>query len=917
MSRTFENVGLGDFPGVVAAFPWTRRITEVHLHHTWRPTQADYNGHATIVGMWRHHTVENGWSDIGQHVTVAPDGKIWLCRNFNWAPASAVGFNGNSAAGPFMIEMIGDFDHGRETLKPAQKTATLGVIKAIQEKFGLKPADLRFHNEMSSKSCPGESIGKEAFIRDIRDFEPPASAAGRGGARNRGGDMPFPQSASRAFDAVRSMVGLGAQTDDMSTAEHGVGLSEVESRSRARGGGAGDTVTDEMIVELGDHVINLTRGRFSDSGRLSTSEGDVDRIFEEKLTHEIAQMKAKHQKARLLFYAHGGLVSESNALYGAYQQLKFWRDNGVYPVFFIWETGLAETLRQLLAEPFARILGTRGGLSAITDNLIEEAARALQGGRIWDGMKSSAERASGPEGGARYAANKAADLLAAHRDDLDIHDVGHSAGAIFNAHFMRALVSAKASIKTAHFLAPAIRNDVFRAEVAPLLGKGIGPLTIFTMKKPLEKSDTVASLYRKSLLYLIHEALEDERGEPILGLEASLRADGATKEIFGLSGKASAKGEVVWSRSDDIASGAASRSVTHGGFDNDEATMVSVARRILNRVSGEPIAPFPPGARAAADFWTDQVDWPESLADWISAAVPPQDSGTGGAAPGATAAPEQRKNGQTATGRRGALCIGIDRYPRMPLAGCVADAKLWARTLGHLGYQTTLLTDEAATADAIRKAIAGLVGGAMPGDSIVVQYAGHGTQFIDRDGDEAGGDTPAEDECLCAVDCEGSGVDGLVIDDEIKLIFDGLAAGVELTVFFDCCHSGTATRAALRVAAATGARDGGATPRYLPPSPTMTQAYQTRLALLKRNRARAPTSQKDVLFSACTSTQLAYESSGQGDFTRQATALLAKAAGLSNRDFLEGVLKAFGSGARQTPELHCDVGARDRRFLGL
>jgi hypothetical protein len=87
----------------------------------WRPRQRDYKGLATIEAMWRHHTETNRWSDIAQHVTVAPDGTIWLCRNFNWAPASAAGFNGNSTSGPFMIEMIGDFDIGRKSSSRSRK----------------------------------------------------------------------------------------------------------------------------------------------------------------------------------------------------------------------------------------------------------------------------------------------------------------------------------------------------------------------------------------------------------------------------------------------------------------------------------------------------------------------------------------------------------------------------------------------------------------------------------------------------------------------------------------------------------------------------------------------------------------------------------------------------------------------------
>lgn len=98
--RRFQSLDVEGLRDFVERFQWRRTVTEVHLHHTWRPTQQQYRGPSTIEGMWRHHTQTNGWSDIAQHVSVGPEGAIWLCRNFNWSPASALGFNGNAVAAP-------------------------------------------------------------------------------------------------------------------------------------------------------------------------------------------------------------------------------------------------------------------------------------------------------------------------------------------------------------------------------------------------------------------------------------------------------------------------------------------------------------------------------------------------------------------------------------------------------------------------------------------------------------------------------------------------------------------------------------------------------------------------------------------------------------------------------------------------
>ncbi|ASJ70881.1 caspase family protein [Granulosicoccus antarcticus] len=971
MAREFNSANLYEFQDIVSTYPFSRRITEVHLHHTWRPRQSDYKGLATIEGMWRYHTQTNKWSDIGQHVTIAPNGAIWLCRNFNWAPASARGFNGNSSAGPFMIEMIGDFDIDEENIACDQVQATLSVIKAIQARFELDAHHLRFHNEMSSKSCPGSSVDKSDWIEQITAFKLTTQ-------NSRGGSVPFPTRATRAYELMRGMNPDAEQTDDMSTTEHDGSADASPVNTRGGTGSVEGELNVGVLEALSAHTVNLERGLLSTTGRLETTASDVDRLFDELLPEEIKRAKAEGRKAQLLFYAHGGLVSEKNALLTANKQLPFWRANGVYPIFFIWETGFAETVRQLVDEAASRTRGplpsTRGPLEWVTDNvtdpIIEQIARTAGGRLIWGGMKSSAELASTAGHGAAYVAAKTAELIKRSGKHVDVHVVGHSAGTIFLSHFMPLLVEKSVLVKTANFLAPAVRNDLFHQNVAPLLGNGIGPLSLFTMNKRREKQDTVASIYQKSLLYLVSRAFEDSSQTDILGLEESLRSDVAMRQIFGLHGHSSQLAEVIWSPTPDSQSGNGSTSLTHSGFDDDVTTMESVLRRVLDLRAGEAIEPFPgQGTRGIEDFWNAQFDWPDNL-EYLSALRAQPDNGVANL-PKMTAQleasdnvittlsnetlsdmPNGKKNNKnknkknkkknkksknknqkietsentfdnlkkhqnipvsTSDGRRLALCIGIDEYIRSPLAGCVADAKLWKKTLTTLGFEVKLLTNSQATADNIRHSVRKLVESSRPGDQLALQFAGHGTQFEDLDEDEAAGDTPALDECLCGVDC-GVGDDGLVIDDELRLIIETLPEGVTLTCFFDCCHSGSATRAALRMAGDTSNTDVRA--RFMSPNEAMEKAYIKQIKKIRKAVSRAPVIQKDVLFSACRSSELAYESDRQGDFTRHATAIIAAGtSGLNNADFLNRILQSFGSNPRQTPEIHCDVSAHQTVFL--
>lgn len=255
--------------------------------------------------------------------------------------------------------------------------------------------------------------------------------------------------------------------------------------------------------------------------------------------------------------------------------------------------------------------------------------------------------------------------------------------------------------------------------------------------------------------------------------------------------------------------------------------------------------------------------------------------------------------GQSGGGRKRALCIGIDEYDRQPLAGCVADARLWATTLLAQGFAapTTLLNQEA-TRQNILQALADLVQNSRAGDIIVFQYAGHGIQLPDLDGDESGGDTPEKDEAFVPYDfLQGA----YVIDDDLAAIFSQIPAGVNVTCFIDCCHSGTISRAPMT--------DRDERPRFLVADAAMIAAHRQYRASIGRSRSlakRGPESMREVVFSACQSSEVAWESNGHGEFTLRATSILqAGLDGLSHEGYMQRIHTAFGANPRQQPLLDC------------
>jgi len=291
---------------------------------------------------------------------------------------------------------------------------------------------------------------------------------------------------------------------------------------------------------------------------------------------------------RIVVWAHGGLVNERDGLLNAYKHILWWQRNGVYPIYFVWETGFLQTVRQLLTQGAGGEEGVFDTVTDFTDRRLENTVRAAHGPDIWGVMRKNARAAVDPDhGGAAYAAAKLADFCRRHPGAVELHAAGHSAGAIFHTSFLpAALDQGTPPFQGLYLLAPAVRADLFLQRLAPRLGpgKGVETTAIFTMNKDRELADNCAVVYRKSLLYLIHFALEEQRGTPILGLEISLRGDAKLKEMFGLGGVGGARiGEVIWSKSPATAGPRdRSRSTSHGGFDDDAATMDSVLRRVLD-----------------------------------------------------------------------------------------------------------------------------------------------------------------------------------------------------------------------------------------------------------------------------------------------------------------------------------------------
>ena len=211
---------------------------------------------------------------------------------------------------------------------------------------------------------------------------------------------------------------------------------------------------------------------------------------------------------------------------------------------------------------------------------------------------------------------------------------------------------------------------------------------------------------------------------------------------------------------------------------------------------------------------------------------------------------------------RTALCIGINDYPGTgsDLSGCVNDANDWAAVLKARGYAVTTILDAQATGVRIRKAIDSLLAGTKSGDSVVVQYSGHGSYVPDDSGDEPDG----RDECLCPYDVASK---GYLTDDELFTLFSSRNPDSRLVFISDYCHSGSVLRfVPIRTPPTlVGPHPPTRTVRFLPPQTFLSNSDFKRLGNSRAIRRSSPPGRyAGLLMAGCQDNEYSYDAMFNG-----------------------------------------------------
>jgi hypothetical protein len=146
-----------------------------------------------------------------------------------------------------------------------------------------------------------------------------------------------------------------------------------------------------------------------------------------------------------------------------------------------------------------------------------------------------------------------------------------------------------------------------------------------------------------------------------------------------------------------------------------------------------------------------------------------------------------------------ALVIGINKYPFSEqfddLEAAVNDAQLIAKVVRRQGIilpNHRILLDEKATRAGFDRAWQDMLRQAQPGDTLILTFAGHGSQIRDiKPFDEKDG----KDESLLFYDYNEK--QGFIIDDQLYSLFEK-ARAYKIVLLIDACHSSGMVRAVRR-----------------------------------------------------------------------------------------------------------------------
>lgn len=238
------------------------------------------------------------------------------------------------------------------------------------------------------------------------------------------------------------------------------------------------------------------------------------------------------------------------------RRFKSGRDHGGHA------TIVEEVLRELYIDKLGRVLWW--------DRMKGDTADAFKPGEEYGGTAFLVELERQLEGGA---------------SPPRITLVGHSTGAIFICHFLRAAARIAPRLQfDVVFQAPAVTHDLFAVTLAEQASR-IRNFRLFGMSDPRESADVlVPLLYPSSLLYFVSGMLESEADQPLLGMarftDAQIYPVDQFPNVDACRKYLAQENRQIWAPS-TAGPGRNSNGSRHGHFDDVDADGLASIRHIL------------------------------------------------------------------------------------------------------------------------------------------------------------------------------------------------------------------------------------------------------------------------------------------------------------------------------------------------
>lgn len=125
----------------------SRIINEIIIHCTATPEGKDYT--VDTIRQWHR---QRGFSDVGYHYIIHPNGQIDDGRDVNVAGAHCSGHNSHSIGIAYIGGMTADNKSAKDTRTDEQRTAIKRLLRALRSIY--PKAKIHGHRDFAAKACP-------------------------------------------------------------------------------------------------------------------------------------------------------------------------------------------------------------------------------------------------------------------------------------------------------------------------------------------------------------------------------------------------------------------------------------------------------------------------------------------------------------------------------------------------------------------------------------------------------------------------------------------------------------------------------------------------------------------------------------------------------------------------------------------